>query len=1461
MSVVHRLEEPTPAGAGLRFLIYQAGRHVFTALDGGESRPATEVHVDGLVVACAADTALPLWRLPTDWLPADLPADNWSVRVARTRSTGELYGVLADLPTNQAVAVLETLPDGLLHEWTGRPWPRDTAAALYRLALARYQLVLVMAGKQTEQYPADPGAFLDISGLVDVHRTDTTPGHWVALADLGVAASVAMALTSSGIGGLFLHQALARQYLIESRETGADLILTTPTASGKTYGFLPGILEDLLERGGTALLVYPLRALTLDQYGKIERIVDHLPPGKLRVKTFFGSDKLEQVFREGNTPNLLVATPDKLNHHLDKPAVRRFLGEVRYLVLDEAHTYRGYFGINMALLLRRLLYLTATNVRLILSSATLDNTVAFARRLSGRARFRVVGASGAPGHARYFYLAREARKSRTQVHNLFHHLVATGVRQHDGREEVSKGLVFVRSRTATLKWARRFPREEDAPGRVDALFSGMKDYRKILDTFRDGKKPHLLFSTTTLEAGVDIGDLGHVAIMGFPGSRNSFKQMAGRAGRTGAAHVILFPGTTPADQYYAEADNLRQLAGAVADPVHVNPANSKLLAAHLERMRYEASRAGRSHAEPCLDHLLAPTALEPAVRAPLREELLPLLDGAPLKVDAPPLRAIPSDVFVVVRGGEENDPDWDIRLVELSSEGEPPDWFLDLCTPEVAHREWAPGFTVIRGEQFHAVRDWVEGEVIRDGWRLDATLIRVADITETLATPEALLRAVVDLDNPQIPPHYHEGRLNTYANLQQVLHETELGFLHVEAGPGQVSVKLDAQVLRSELRARYLCTAFVASQPVQASEAHQVMPWACRNSGGEWETVPHDDDWRRGRVERETGFTTEGLVVVDREVVGDRVCLATFSHVFNNSEEGRCACGERTQLYSDWLSQWEASPAGWDDHPVFSPISRRFRTDVAVLRFDEGTDTAAVALANALVKALPNVLEVEPDDVGYALFEDWRKPEGAAPDDPAEFQGYVLLIFDMVEGGTGIATRVPEALPAILDETLRLLRVNRQCRCPDARRAEGCFGCILAFRRLSMQTREESEMEGGGPAEALTMLERILLPAVENEPAKAPETVTPSPELQKPRIRRLILDLDNLLLDTRAITNRKQGRPETWQAHSHSVAGMAETLARILRLPVELVIATNAPEDYARALVEHHFPDHARRLLRHLVTAANKRVDRVPRRLQALAEGFRSDEILLVGDEFRDVRAAQLLGIGSALGLWLARDIPGLLNVGPDLLLREPAALLEVLFDPVPFQHPFEQTEREETLWPAPLTIHRHGQDYRVLGRYFSLKVAKSARQTLAARAAGRLMSFKHRGTDAATLARYLSRQFPAHTITVIPPRPGGDTVSGLALLRRELRALDHPVDNYLDWARVPESRQKEVHGHAERIANVAGCFRTVAGLSTDRPVLLVDDVLTTGATLESAATTLAASGYQVECLAVAYTANDRPES
>lgn len=1434
-----------------RYLIYDERAGAFLDAASGQRLPAEGAFPDGTTVLWdgATATALPVWLAPTDAIPPGLP-DTWCAAVARARTEAELRRAVAALAPAQAEEVLRTLPDELIHAWTGEPWPRPLAATLYRMSLDRYCQRLRARGVELRTVPAisDEPLSLDRAEVLNP-RPLTRPGQLVPLKALGLDERLARALAAGGAReGLFTHQALALEFLRDARHEPFDLVLTTPTASGKTLAFAPGIIEDLLQRKGTALFIYPLRALTTDQHDKLARMCKDLP---LKVRPFFGSIRPEELLEDG-APHIVVATPDKLNHYLDRPELSGFFGHVRYIVLDEAHVYRGYFGINMALFLRRLMALTRSDVRLVVSTATLDNTADFVRRLTGRYRFRVVGASGAPVHARFYY-----RGVEKNVPSLIH------VVQHEGR----KGIAFVDRRADAQRLADTHRRQRGI--RVYPLFSGHRDYADVLRGLRQGDEPMFVFSTTTLEAGIDIGDLQHVAILGFPNSRNSFKQMAGRAGRSGPAHVVFVPRTdrgepnTPPDEYYSRLENLQRLVEAQADPVYINPANPVLLQQHLRRMRWEAHRLGMGGGEELLERFLSPAAVPEAARERLRQELAPLLAEPLAKVDAPPLRSMPGRTYLVIRLGE-GAPARGIGELTLDAEATP-DWVLGELRQEAAHREWALALVSLHQGRYYRAIDWMQARVRRNLYSEEAVLVWAEDVTDRLMDPEEYNRAYYGAEplarpDPRQVKHYHSPWLVVDPRLEVVEARAELGSVVAEAGRGRVRVGLELAVKRFTKTVRFRCPSLRSARGV-------------KGAGGAEEWVVEDRDGRRvslDSTERWELLKSGSVVVPEAAREGEEPLRgrgyalqgwsgrrATVSaHAFSLVLPGTCSCGEETEPHYGWDMEFEEVPGAWKDHPVFSPLAREYETDLGQLRFSDGSMAAYWALSNALAKAIPNVLEADLSDIGFAV--------------KAPLQELIFTAYDTVEGGIGVATQLPARLPEILAEARRLLELSLHCEC----QGQGCFGCILPFReleppkavpvvtgaaeappagqaRLLLEETHRYEPEPSAAA-AARLLHNLL------EPPSRPDPAAPLPRLPAhPLFRRLIVALDGLLLDSSAVTEaqRLTGDPGLLVEALRPFPRVMEVLEELLGGRVEVVLASNSPLRYVEAAVERHFPARvAAKLLGGAVASAGKPGTG---RLQPLVEDLDPREVLLVGDRLEDVLAARRLGVVSALATWGAADAAHALNAGPDLILSAPEDLLHALGDYRAYLHPLEQEGAPAAAVAAPLRLARAGRVWGVLGRYLPERPRGRRANDLLSNARHQILDFKRSGKRVRAVADYLALHYPGLPVTYVPPRRPG--LGGLDALAEELEGRGHPVLRALQWQRVPPLRQYDAGGEAERRANVAGALRVadpaaVRGLR----LLLLDDLISSGQTLLEADRALVEAGAKPEALALAYSLWER---
>jgi len=231
--------------------------------------------------------------------------------------------------------------------------------------------------------------------------------------------ALTQALNRIGITNLYSHQIEALEIL----RSGLDLSIVTPTASGKTLCYNIPVLESCLNQPQTtALYIFPLKALALDQMRKLEHIVSVLPSTHLvRIGLMTGDTPKDERLRLfiPQPPNILAVSPDLLHHYLynlrrreDGETWRQFLRRLSWVVIDEAHTYVGAFGAHFANLMRRLRVAVdrvggnSNSIQFICSSATIGNPEEMALRFSGRTmtseRLRLIQRSGANTEGRTF---------------------------------------------------------------------------------------------------------------------------------------------------------------------------------------------------------------------------------------------------------------------------------------------------------------------------------------------------------------------------------------------------------------------------------------------------------------------------------------------------------------------------------------------------------------------------------------------------------------------------------------------------------------------------------------------------------------------------------------------------------------------------------------------------------------------------------------------------------------------------------------------------------------------------------------------------------------------------------------------------------------------------------------------------------------------------------------------------
>ncbi len=380
----------------------------------------------------------------------------------------------------------------------------------------------------------------------------------------------------------YAHQAKA----LKALEGGANLVLSTPTASGKSLVFQAPALKAALE-GDTALFLYPTKALARDQEKRLKKMARALGLGEV-VFTYDGdtpSSKRKKARAQGR---LLLTNPDMLHfgflpRHGDWAP---FFARLRYLVVDELHYYRGVFGSHAGLIFRRLLRLLAhygARPQIVAASATIQNPKEHAENLFG-VPFSAVTARDSRTEREVVIWVPKALDAEGQSRRS-PHIEAAILAEHAALSGV-KTLIFTNSRKSA-ELIGRYTRAGLAADLVRVYRGGYtaKERRALEAAFKKGEIA-VLVSTNALELGIDIGDLDAVILVGYPGSMMSFWQRAGRAGRGGRrALVAWIPREDPLDEYFLNRPDLLvygEPEAAVADPF-----NPYLYPPHLHAAAWE----------------------------------------------------------------------------------------------------------------------------------------------------------------------------------------------------------------------------------------------------------------------------------------------------------------------------------------------------------------------------------------------------------------------------------------------------------------------------------------------------------------------------------------------------------------------------------------------------------------------------------------------------------------------------------------------------------------------------------------------------------------------------------------------------------------------------------------------------------------------------------------------------------
>jgi len=413
--------------------------------------------------------------------------------------------------------------------------------------------------------------------IVHIQRVPSRPPIYADEPDWSTALDEAVKRLN--LGRLYCHQGDALRL---SRQ-GADILVATGTASGKTFCYTLPLIEVLsADPKAKALMLYPTKALSQDQFGSLARLLDAAGLSDRMAGVFDGdtSSALRRKLRDHGS--VILSNPDMLHASLMPQHARwaDYLANLKLIVLDELHVYNGIFGANVALLMRRLLRLCkhyGACPQLIASSATIANPEELAGILTGR-HFHILDSDGSPrGEKTYVFWNppriratdwRSRRSANVEAHELMAKLISQGI----------PTIAFSKAKM-TAEMIYRYVNEalqHTAPGmaaKVTPYRGGyLPEERREIERQLFSGECIGVSTTRALELGIDVGGLTAGILVGYPGTRASFFQQSGRVGRREDGSVVFLIGLdTSVNQYIMSEPGYvfdKSVERAVVEPYH-----------------------------------------------------------------------------------------------------------------------------------------------------------------------------------------------------------------------------------------------------------------------------------------------------------------------------------------------------------------------------------------------------------------------------------------------------------------------------------------------------------------------------------------------------------------------------------------------------------------------------------------------------------------------------------------------------------------------------------------------------------------------------------------------------------------------------------------------------------------------------------------------------------------------------
>ncbi len=406
----------------------------------------------------------------------------------------------------------------------------------------------------------------------------------------GVHPRLVEALKKKGFGSLYSHQSQAWEKIRE----GNNVVVVTPTASGKTLCYNLPVLDCILrDPSSRAIYLFPTKALSQDQRAELDETIELLGE-EIKIFTYDGDTPQDARRAIRSQGHIIITNPDMLHSGILPHHTKwiKLFENLKYIIIDELHNYRGVFGSHVANVIRRLKRIAAfygARPQFILSTATIANPQDMARKMIEEP-VELIDQNGAPSGEKYFVFYTPP------VVNP--HL---GIRRSYINEARRIATVFLNQRLQTIVFAQsRLLTEVLVTYLKSDLEKGLKDEglirgyrggylptrrREIEKGLREGKILGVV-STNALELGIDIGTLDVAVLAGYPGTIASTWQRAGRAGRkTGKSAAVLVASSSPLDQFIINHPDY--FFSSPPEMALINPDNLSILVNHIQCAAFE----------------------------------------------------------------------------------------------------------------------------------------------------------------------------------------------------------------------------------------------------------------------------------------------------------------------------------------------------------------------------------------------------------------------------------------------------------------------------------------------------------------------------------------------------------------------------------------------------------------------------------------------------------------------------------------------------------------------------------------------------------------------------------------------------------------------------------------------------------------------------------------------------------